>query len=255
MAELIKSSKVVLYLSGLTCTDENFMQKAGAQREAAELGLALVSPDTSPRGVDVPGAGDDWDFGFGAGFYLNATREPYSKNFHMYDYITKELPEVLRSLHELDMDRVSLMGHSMGGHGVLTIGLKNPTAYKSVSAFSAICNPSQVPWGQKGEAVLRQGACTSLSGYLGEDKEQWRQYDATLLAEAYSGPSSLPILMDTGTDDDFLKVQLHPWAFEKAIEGKVQLTSRMQEGYDHSYFFISTFVADHLQFHAKHLHA
>lgn len=232
---------VVYYLSGLTCTDENFTQKAGAQRKAAEVGVALVAPDTSPRGLGIEGEDDSYDFGTGAGFYLNAAADKW-KQYRMYSYITHELPAVLRSIPELDVDNASIMGHSMGGHGALTIALQNPTAWRSVSAFAPICNPTQVPWGQK-----------AFAGYLGEQwQEAAKQYDATELVRQYNGPA-LPVLMDTGTDDEFLQTQLHPWAFEEAAAGKLQLQNRMNEGYDHSYFTIATFVEDHIAFHAKHL--
>lgn len=232
---------VLYYLSGLTCTDENFMLKAGAQRKAAELGVALVAPDTSPRGLGIEGEDDSYDFGSGAGFYLDASEAKWQR-YRMYSYITRELPALLRTLPELDVDRAAIMGHSMGGHGALTIALKQPTAYCSVSAFAPICNPTQVPWGQK-----------AFAGYLGEGWQQAAaQYDATELVRGYSGPQ-LPVLMDIGTDDEFLQAQLHPGAFEEAAAGKLQLTSRMQPGYDHSYFTIATFIDDHIAFHAKHL--
>ncbi|PSC71177.1 S-formylglutathione hydrolase [Micractinium conductrix] len=234
---------VVYYLSGLTCTDENFTLKAGAQRTAAELGLALVAPDTSPRGLNIEGEEDSWDFGTGAGFYLDA-KEPKWARYRMYSYITKELPAVLAATApQLDLGNACIMGHSMGGHGALTIALKNPAAFKSVSVFAPICNPTQVPWGHK-----------AFSGYLGEgwQAEAAEQYDATEMVKKYSGPR-LPVLMDNGTADDYLQTQLHPWAFEGAAQGKLDLTSRMQDGYNHGYFFISTFMEDHLAFHAKHL--
>lgn len=233
---------VIYYLSGLTCTDENFTQKGGAQRVAAEQDIALVMPDTSPRGLGIPGEDDSYDFGSGAGFYLNATQEPWLK-YRMYDYIITELPAVLRTLPNLNVDVASVMGHSMGGHGALTLGLRNPTAFKSISAFSPICNPSKVPWGRK-----------AFSGYLGPNEDDWKQYDATELVSSYSGPK-LNILIDTGTDDEFLKEQLHPWAFEEAAAGKVNLLSHQRPGYDHSYFFIATFVEEHIRFHAQFLKA
>lgn len=232
---------VVWYLSGLTCTDDNFIQKAGAQRHAAELGLALVAPDTSPRGLGIEGEDDSWDFGTGAGFYVDATADKW-KNYRMYSYILRELPQVLRTLPGLDLDNASICGHSMGGHGALVMALKNPGAFKSVSAFAPICNPTQVPWGQK-----------AFAGYLGDGwQEAGKAYDATELVKGYSGPQ-LPVLMDTGAADEFLQTQLHPWAFEEAAKGKLQLTSRMNEGYDHSYFTIASFVTDHLDFHARYL--
>jgi S-formylglutathione hydrolase len=223
------------------------MQKSSAQRKAAELKVALVTPDTSPRGHNVEGESDSWDFGVGAGFYLNATEEKW-KHWKMYDYIISELPQVLKSLNLLiEVDWCSIMGHSMGGHGALTLALKNPFKFRSVSAFAPICNPTRVPWGQK-----------AFSGYLGDDnKESWKEYDATELALKFQGDNcpSVPILMDTGTNDEFLKTQLHPWAFEEAAKktGKINLESRMQEGYDHSYFFIASFIEDHVQFHAFYL--
>lgn len=232
---------VLFYLSGLTCTDENVMQKSGIQRKAAELGLAIIAPDTSPRGLNIPGESDSWDFGLGAGFYLNATEDKW-KYYRMYDYITLELPGVLSTIEGLDVDNCSIMGHSMGGHGALTISLKNPSKYKSVSAFAPICNPTQVPWGQK-----------AFTGYLGSsNKDEWKQYDAVELLKDYHGPR-IPVLMDTGADDDFLQAQLHPWKLEEAAAGKLDLVSRMQAGYDHSYFTIATFIDDHLEHHAEHL--
>ncbi len=218
------------------------MQKAGALHYAGEHDIALVTPDTSPRGLNIPGEEDSWDFGTGAGFYLNATQDPWSKNYKMYDYIMTELPTVLRELNKnLDVDNASICGHSMGGHGALTLALKNPTSFKSVSAFAPICNPSKVPWGQK-----------AFTNYLGTNEEEWKQYDATELAANYSGPA-LDVLIDTGTDDEFLKVQLHPWAFEEAAAGKLHLKSNLRVGYDHSYYFIGTFIEEHIKFHAKHL--
>ncbi|CAD7696564.1 unnamed protein product [Ostreobium quekettii] len=234
--------QVIFYLSGLTCTDENFINKAGAQRLASELGIALVAPDTSPRGLNVEGESDNWDFGLSAGFYLNAKVEKW-KNWRMYEYVVEELPALIqRSFPNLDLGNASIMGHSMGGHGALTIALKNPGMFKSISAFAPICNPTQVPWGHK-----------AFGGYLGDDQSEWAQYDATELLKTYSGVS-IPILMDTGTDDPFLEKQLTPWVLEKvAQEKQYPLTSRMQTGYNHSYFFIATFMADHIQFHAKAL--
>lgn len=236
---------IILYLSGLTCNDDNFMQKAGAQRAASEHAIALVAPDTSPRGLNIPGEDDSYDFGSGAGFYLNATEAPWNTNYRMYDYIVHELPYVLKSIKNLDVDNCGIMGHSMGGHGALTIAIKNPTLFKSVSAFSPICNPSQVPWGKK-----------AFSGYLGLDESTWKQYDATELVKECTGLEKLDILIDTGTDDEFLKEQLHPWAFEEAAAEKaLNLKSHMRVGYDHSYFFIASFVSDHVEFHAKRLKA
>lgn len=233
---------VLYYLSGLTCTDENFMTKAGAQRKSAELGVALVAPDTSPRGLGVPGESDSWDFGVGAGFYLNATEEPW-KNWRMYDYVVNELPALIAAqFPKLDTSKASIMGHSMGGHGAIVIALKNPTLYKSVSAFSPICNPMVVPWGVK-----------AFTGYLGENIDNWKQYDATELMATYVG-ETLPLLVDVGTADPFLEAQLKPAALKAACD-KVNYTStfRLQEGYDHSYNFIATFIDDHIAHHAKYL--
>mmetsp|Transcript_53959 Transcript_53959/g.128544 ORF Transcript_53959/g.128544 Transcript_53959/m.128544 type:complete len:683 (-) Transcript_53959:95-2143(-) len=238
-----KKFPIVYWLSGLTCTDENFSQKAGAFEAAAELGLVLLMPDTSPRGDDVPDEDPHtYDFGLGAGFYLNATSEKYKKHYNMYDYITKELPEIAASLLPILPDKASIFGHSMGGHGALTIAIKNPGKYKSVSAFAPITNPSQVPWGKK-----------ALPLYLGGDEASYKQYDTVELLKAYSGPP-LRLLVDQGTSDNFLTEQLTPEALTKVCEEKgVALTLRMQEGYDHSYFFISTFVKDHLLYHASYL--
>lgn len=234
---------VAYWLSGLTCTDENFMQKAGAQRMAAELGLALVAPDTSPRGEGVP---DDpegaYDFGSGAGFYVNATQEPWARHYRMYDYVVQELPELVEASLPVT-DARSVFGHSMGGHGALVCALRNPGRYKAVSAFAPISNPASCPWGEK-----------ALGRYLGEDRAAWREWDATSLIE--TAEERLPILVDQGTDDQFLETQLRPEALERAAkEAGHPLTLRMREGYDHSYFFIATFVDDHLQHHARALGA
>ena len=232
---------VVYWLSGLTCTDENFMQKAGAFRMAAELGIAIVAPDTSPRGDDVADD-ENYDLGKGAGFYLNATQEPWSRHYHMYDYITQELPAIIESNFPVS-DVKSISGHSMGGHGAITIGLKNSDQYRSISAFSPISNPIQCPWGQK-----------AFTAYLGTDIESWKQYDASELLKKSRSP--LPILVDQGDADGFLAEQLKPEVLLAAAnthDSEVEL--RMQPGYDHSYFFISSFIADHLNFHAKHLFA
>jgi len=235
-----KPVPVLYWLSGLTCTDENFMIKAGAQRIAAELGIAIVCPDTSPRGTDLPGEHDDWDFGSGAGFYVNATQEPWSRNYRMYDYVSKELP-VLVNGHFPVNDRCGISGHSMGGHGALTCYLKNPGKYRSVSAFAPICHPSDCSWGQK-----------ALSNYLGDDRNDWVEYDAALLIG--DAVEKLPLLIDQGTDDEWLSDQLKPGALEQAcIANHYPLELRMQKGYDHGYYFISTFIEDHLRHHAKAL--
>jgi len=232
---------VMYWLSGLTCTDENFMQKAGAHRMAAELGIAIVAPDTSPRGPDVP---DDpegaWDFGLAAGFYVNATQEPWSKHYRMYDYVVKELPELIEQVFPVT-DRRSISGHSMGGHGALVCALRNPGRYRAVSAFAPISNPMDCPWGEK-----------AFSQYLGEDRSRWREWDASVLLSEAS--ERLPILVDQGDRDDFLEKQLKPQALERAAAAcDYPLTLRMQPGYDHSYYFIATFIEDHLRHHAQAL--
>lgn len=231
---------VLYWLSGLTCTDENFMQKAGAQRLAADLGMAIVCPDTSPRGTDFPGEHDSYDFGSGAGFYVNATQAPWNAHYRMYDYITRELPGLVEANFPVTTTR-GISGHSMGGHGALICYLRNPGMYQSVSAFAPICHPSDCSWGQK-----------ALSNYIGEDRNEWVQYDAALLIG--DAQEKLPLLIDQGTNDDFLTDQLKPGSLEQAcIASHYPLNLRMQEGYDHSYFFISTFIADHLRHHAKGL--
>jgi S-formylglutathione hydrolase len=233
---------LLYWLSGLTCTEENFIVKAGAQRVAAELGLAIVVPDTSPRGLNIPGDADSYDFGVGAGFYVDATEAPWSGGYRMYSYVTRELPQVVAASFPVDASRAGIFGHSMGGHGALTIALKNPESYKSVSAFAPISSPMRCPWGEK-----------ALAGYLGGDRARWREYDATVLLEerGWSGPM---ILVDQGTKDQFLATQLHPGLLQEAcLRSGVPLELRMQDGYDHSYFFIATFVEDHLRFHARHL--
>jgi len=233
----------VVFLSGLTCTDENFSQKAGAFEAANELRLVLIMPDTSPRGEGVPDEDPKtYDFGTGAGFYLNATTDKYKKHYNMLDYITKELPPLLHATLPLVPERMGIMGHSMGGHGALTIALKNPGAYRSVSAFSPITNPTDAPWGKKAFPL-----------YLGPDEESWKQYDAVELVKKYSGPP-VRLLVDQGTADNFLEEQLKPSALKAACDEKgIVLTLRLQEGYDHSYYFISTFIKDHLKFHSSFL--
>lgn len=231
---------VLYYLSGLTCTDETFPTKAHAQTVAAELGLMLVAPDTSPREPRIPGDADKWDFGQGAGFYVDATQAPWAENYRMYSYITKELPAVVEANLPSMSGATGIFGHSMGGHGALTLALRNPSLYKSVSAFAPIVAPMQCPWGQK-----------AFSNYLGADQESWRQYDASELVAKKAFPTH--ILIDQGTADQFLKEQqLLPEKFSAAAAKSGQkLTLRMQEGYDHGYYFIQTFMADHLHHHAK----
>lgn len=233
----------IYWLSGLTCTDENFVIKAGAQRVAAELGIALVVPDTSPRGEGVAAAPDAaYDLGLGAGFYVNATQPPWNRHYRMYDYIVDELPALIEQHFHIS-DRRSICGHSMGGHGALVIALRNPQRYRSVSAFSPIANPTTSPWGKK-----------AFSHYLGDDVTSWRGFDATLLIEAARASEHLPMMVDQGEADEFLAEQLRTERLIVACEAAnypAQIT--MREGYDHSYFFISTFIENHLRFHAKAL--
>ena len=230
------------YLSGLTCSHANVMEKGGYQRVCAELGLIFVAPDTSPRGTDVP---DDpaYDFGQGAGFYVDATQEPFAKNYRMFSYLTAELPEFLEQNFPIDPARQSITGHSMGGHGALTFALRRPGRYRSVSAFAPIAAPSQVPWGQK-----------ALGRYLGPDQTAWRAHDAVALIE--DGARVPEILVDQGTSDSFLEKELKPELLERACrDAGIALTLRMQEDYDHSYYFISTFMEDHLRWHWERLAA
>ena len=231
---------VFWFLSGLTCTHENAMVKAGMQEHAARLGMIVVLPDTSPRGDDVADDSNGaYDFGLGAGFYVDATQKPFAKHYKMYSYITKELPGLIGSNFNADMTRQAICGHSMGGHGALTIGLKNPGQFRSISAFSPIVSPINCPWGQK-----------ALGGYLGPDKSVWEDHDACALVGTVSEKPHL--LVDQGTSDDFLDTELKPHLLEKACEeNDHRLTLRMQKGYDHSYFFISTFMRDHMEWHAK----
>lgn len=229
------------WLSGLTCTDENFCQKAGAFRLAAELGLAIVAPDTSPRGEGVPGDPDGaWDFGLGAGFYVDATEQPWAAHYRMHDYVTRELPGLVERAFPLN-NRRSISGHSMGGHGALVCALRHPGVYRSVSAFAPIVNPAAVPWGEK-----------ALGRYLGPDRARWRDWDAcALIANA---PERLPILIDQGDRDSFLETQLKPQKLVAAAAAVGHpLTLRMQPDYDHSYFFIASFIDDHLRHHAAAL--
>jgi S-formylglutathione hydrolase len=237
---------VLYYLAGLTCNEETFMIKAGAQRLAAELGLMLVAPDTSPRGVSLHGDSESWDFGVAAGFYLDATQAPWAAHYRMYSYITRELPALIEQSFPVDTARQGIFGHSMGGHGALTIGLKHPERYRSISAFAPIVAPTQVPWGQK-----------AFNGYLGTDREQWRAYDASLLVAGIEGAARRPrLLIDQGLADQFLERELRPEIFEQACQQSgYPLTLRRHEGYDHGYYFISTFIADHLRHHAQILSA
>lgn len=232
---------VLYWLSGLTCNDENFTTKAGAQRVAAELGIALVMPDTSPRGDDVA---DDagYDLGKGAGFYLNATQAPWAKHYRMYDYLRDELPALIQAEFAVS-DRCAISGHSMGGHGALVMALKNPGKYVSVSAFAPIVNPAQVPWGQK-----------AFSHYLGEDAATWQEWDSCALMLASQPEQAIPTLIDQGDADQFLASQLQPAVLAEAARQKAwPLTLRIQTGYDHSYYFIASFIEDHLRFHAQQL--
>tara|TARA_R110001592_G_scaffold34005_8_gene117185 strand:- start:798 stop:1559 length:762 start_codon:yes stop_codon:yes gene_type:complete len=235
-----KKVPVLYWLSGLTCTDQNFMQKAGAQKRAAQLGMAIVCPDTSPRGVNLPGEDDSYDFGSGAGFYINATEQPWAPHYRMYDYVVKELPQLIEN--ELPVtDKRSVSGHSMGGHGALICALKNPGRYASVSAFAPIANPTECPWGQK-----------AFKGYLGDDPRSWEEWDATLLIP--TARERLPLLVDQGTADEFLDSQLNPDALADACEKfHHHINLRMHRGYDHSYFFIASFIDDHIDHHAKAL--
>ncbi len=239
--QALKGTKVpvVTYLAGLTCSEETFVIKAGAQRMAAELGLMLVAPDTSPRGAGLPGEDEDWDFGTGAGFYLDASQEPWNRHYKMYSYMTRDLPAVIEARFPADMARQGIFGHSMGGHGALTIHLKNPDTYRSVSAFAPIGAPCQCPWGIK-----------AFTGYLGTDRDSWRRHDASELIRAR--PSAAKLLIDQGSADQFLDEQLKPDLLAAACEAAGQpIELRMQAGYDHSYYFIQSFMEDHLRHHAQ----
>ncbi len=232
---------VVYWLSGLTCTDDNVRTKAGAQRYAAELGIALVMPDTSPRGEGVADEPDRYDLGKGAGFYVNATQAPWAAHYQLYDYVTKELPELIEAELPVVPGLKSITGHSMGGHGALICALKEAGAYRSASAFAPICHPTVCGWGQ---------GC--FGAYLGDDQETWKAYDATELIKA--GAAELPLLIDHGTGDEFLAEQLYPEDFQDACKARgLPLVLRMQDGYDHSYHFIATFIGEHLAYHAKAL--
>lgn len=238
---------VLFFLAGLTCTEETFMIKAAAQRFAAEQGMILVTPDTSPRGAGVAGEDDDWDFGTGAGFYLDATQAPWSQHYRMESYIVRELyPLITEGFGGADAQRVGICGHSMGGHGALVLAQRHPGVFQSVSAFAPIAAPTQCPWGQK-----------AFRGYLGADTDSWQQYDASaLMAAQEQAPYLGGILIDQGLADQFLERELYPEVFEAACARVQQpLTLRRHEGYDHGYYFIMTFMSDHMQFHAKQLQA
>jgi len=231
---------VVWYLSGLTCTHANVTDKGEYRAACAEHGLIFVAPDTSPRGDGVADV-EEWDFGKGAGFYVDATQSPWSDNYRMWSYVTDELPALVASEFPVDMDRQGITGHSMGGHGALTVSLRDPDRFRSVSAFAPIVAPGQVPWGQK-----------ALAGYLGDDREAWRRHDAVALIE--DGARLAELLVDVGTADPFLEKELRPELLDKACrDAGIRLQLNLREGYDHSYYFISTFMADHLRWHAEHL--
>ena len=230
---------VLYWLSGLTCNHENFITKAGAQQYAAQSGIMLVAPDTSPRGAGVQGEDDDYDLGSGAGFYINATEDKWAKNYRMEDYIIHELPKIIRANFPVAKGKESIFGHSMGGHGALTLALKNPGRFCSVSAFSPICAPSQCQWGEK-----------VFTNYLGENRESWKKHDANELIQ--NSTLEIPLLIDQGGDDPFLEKELNFELFRNTCEKRNQkLTARLQSGYDHTYYFIATFMEDHIQHHAK----
>ena len=235
---------VLFYLAGLTCTEETFPAKAGAQRHASELGLALVAPDTSPRGAGIPGEADDWDFGVGAGFYLDAAREPWGRHWRMESYLIGELLPLVGAEFPVDLSRAGIFGHSMGGHGALTLALRHPGKFRSVSALAPVVAPTHAPWGEK-----------AFSNYLGEDRDAWREHDACELMRRHgSAPFPRGILVDQGLDDKFLAQQLMPERFEAACAAAGQpLALRRHAGYDHGYYFVSTFVADHLAHHAARM--
>ena len=231
----------LFFLAGLTCTEETFMIKAGAQKIAAELGIMLVAPDTSPREPRLPGDDADWDFGLGAGFYLDATQAPWAAHYRMHDYVSRELPEIVAKLFPADPKRFGIFGHSMGGHGALVLGLRHPQRFRSLSAFAPISSPSQVPWGIK-----------AFTHYLGPDRAGWAEWDANALVR--QRPYGRPILIDQGLADKFLETQLKPELFEAACEAAGQkLMLRRHEGYDHGYYFIESFIEDHLRHHAAAL--
>jgi len=232
---------VLWYLSGLTCSHQNVMDKGEYRHIATELGIGIICPDTSPRGAHVPDEADNWQFGQGAGFYLDATQTPFDKNYRMYSYIVDELPVLVSQYFALDMERQSIFGHSMGGHGAMTIALKNPERFKSVSAFAPITQPTTAAWSR-----------SAFEKYLGGDESAWRSYDTTLLIE--DGHRPPPLLVDQGSADSFLEEGLRPWLLQKACEkAGIPLTLHMREGYDHSYFFVSSFMAQHVRWHYNYL--
>ncbi len=232
---------VLFWLSGLTCSEENFIAKAGAQAHAARLGMALVVPDTSPRDTGIPGENDSWDLGSGAGFYVDATAEPWARHYQMQSYVNEELPALVAEAFPIDTGRASISGHSMGGHGALVSALRHPDRYVSVSAFSPICSPLNCPWGEK-----------ALGAYLGARGEAWQTYDACALIAAADQAGEL--LVDQGSDDEFLSTQLKPDLLEAACrDAGWSLTLRRQAGYDHSYYFVASFIGEHMDWHAQRL--
>lgn len=238
------SFPLLVFLAGLTCTEETFTMKAGAQRVAAKLGIALLMPDTSPRGANVPGEADEWDFGVGAGFYLDATRAPWSQHWRMESYLIRELLPTVADAYAIDPSRIGIFGHSMGGHGALTLALRYPGKFASISAFAPIAAPTRAPWGRK-----------AFSRYLGDDAQAWAEHDATaLMARRTTAPYPQGILIDQGSSDKFLAEQLYPEAFAEACRKVGQpLNLCFHQGYDHGYYFISTFVEDHLRFHCSQM--
>ncbi|PCI18623.1 MAG: S-formylglutathione hydrolase [Piscirickettsiaceae bacterium] len=236
-----KKLPVLFWLSGLTCTEENFMAKAGAQQYAAELGIILIAPDTSPRDLNLPGEDDSWDFGSGAGFYINAINPPWHTNYRMEDYVVNELFELVGEQFPANLDKAGIFGHSMGGHGAITLAFKYPNKYQSLSAFSPICAPTLCLWGKK-----------AFMGYLGQDTDSWAKHDAHLLIRTTT--TQLPLLIDQGSDDPFLQGQLLPEHLVNAAkDANYPVTYRLQEGYDHSYYFIASFMEEHIRHHAKQL--